>query len=328
MAIRGLKRGILNDKLMQILYIATKYLLTMEQKKYKLGLALSGGGAKGFAHCGALQALEDFGLKPDIIAGTSAGAIAGALYAAGNTPVEISKMFFGKEFTHFVKLLIPKSGLFDHAPFQAFLEENLKVKTIEELGIPMCVVASDLDNGVSKVFTEGDLAPRVLASCALPVIFNPVVIDGIHYVDGGIFQNFPVSAIRSQCEKVIGVNVSPIISDDYKHNIVKIAMRSYHFMFRANAVEDCQMCDYLVQVKDSEQYSTFDLDNINMIFMNGYNSTVEALEEHYGLHRKREFDFNNLPVAETKEDVLSKLKKWTDSLLDRDKLKKKVAEIE
>ncbi len=300
----------------------------MEQKKYKLGLALSGGGAKGFAHCGALQAMEDFGLKPDIISGTSAGAIAGSLYAAGNSPVEISKMFFGKEFAHFVKVLLPKSGLFDHAPFKTFLEENLKVKRLEDLPIPMYVVASDLDHGVSKVFTEGDLAPCILASCALPVIFNPVVIDGVHYVDGGIFQNFPVSPIKNLCEKVIGINVSPIVSDDYKHNIVKIAMRSYHFMFRANAVEDCELCDYLVQVRDSEQYSTFDLDNINMIFMNGYNSTVEALEKHYGLQRVKEFDFNNLPVAEAKEDVLSKLKKWTDSVLDREKSKKPVAEVE
>ena len=74
----------------------------MDKKKYKIGLALSGGGAKGFAHCGALQALEEFGLKPEVIAGTSAGAIVGALYAAGNNPIAISRMFMGKEFTNFV----------------------------------------------------------------------------------------------------------------------------------------------------------------------------------------------------------------------------------
>ncbi|MEG0949904.1 MAG: patatin-like phospholipase family protein [Bacteroidales bacterium] len=266
----------------------------MIKKKYKLGLALSGGGAKGFAHCGALQAMEEFGLKPEIIAGTSAGAIVGALYAAGNRPVDISRMFMGKEFTNFVKILIPKAGFFDHSPFEEFLLQYLHAERFEELQIPLYVVASDLDHGRSVVFSEGELGKCLLASCSVPVIFNPVEIDGVHYVDGGIFRNFPVSPIRELCEEVIGINVSPLISSDYKQNMIQIAQRSYHFMFKANTFEDKELCDILVEVEEAQQYSTFDLENIHQIFQIGYQDTVRVLETKYGLKRvlpPAKFDF-------------------------------------
>lgn len=257
----------------------------MEQKQYKLGLALSGGGAKGFAHCGALQALEEFGLKPDIIAGTSAGSVVGALYAAGNSPIDICLAFMGKEFSNFVKFLVPKAGFFDHSPFEAFLMQYLKAKRFDELQIPLYVVASDLDHGKSVVFKEGELGKCILASCCVPVIFNPVEIDGVHYVDGGIFRNFPVTPIRDICEEVIGINVSPLISADYKQNILSIAQRSYHFMFKSNMLEDKKLCDILVEVEEAQQYSTFDLENIHQIFKLGYEDTVHTLETQYGLKR-------------------------------------------
>lgn len=273
----------------------------MSLKKYKLGVALSGGGAKGFAHCGALLALEEFGLKPEIIAGTSAGAIVGALYAAGNSPLDISRMFMGKEFTNFVKIMIPKAGFFDHSPFEEFLLQYLHVKHFEELKIPLYVVASDLDHGKSVVFSEGELGKCLLASCSVPVIFNPVEIDGIHYVDGGIFRNFPVVPIRDLCEEVIGINVSPLISSDYKQNMISIAQRSYHFMFKANMFEDKALCDILVEVEEAQQYSTFDLENIHQIFKIGYQDTVRVLETKYNLKRilpPAKFDF---PVKKSKK---------------------------
>lgn len=258
-------------------------------KKYHLGLSLSGGGAKGFAHCGALQAMEEFGLRPEVIAGTSAGAIVGALYAAGNSPADIAKMFMGKDFSNFVNFMIPKAGFFDHSPFMDFLSENLHVKTFEELSIPLHVVASDLDNGKSMVFSSGELTRCILASCSIPIIFNPVEIDGIHYVDGGLFRNFPVVPIREMCETIIGINVSPLIPTEYKQNLIQIAQRSYHFMFKANSIEDKLLCDILCEVDEARQYSTFDLENIDKIYKVGYDMMVTTLEETYGMKRKIPF---------------------------------------
>lgn len=249
------------------------------KKKYKLGLALSGGGVKGFAHAGALKALEEFGYKPDIISGTSAGAVAGALYVAGYTPKEICDLFKNKSFSNFTNITIPTSGLFSPAKFVDFLKQKITYANIEDLPIPMRIVATDLDAGKIKVFTEGSLAERVMASATVPVVFPPTVIDDVHYVDGGIFCNFPVDVIRQDCEKVIGINVSPLVPTQYKQTIIEIALRSYNFMFRANTKEDGMLCDILVELPDVLQYDMFDLDAIDEIYRMGYHETKLALQK-------------------------------------------------
>ena len=189
---------------------------------YKLGLALSGGGAKGFAHIGVFRLLEECGLKPDIIVGTSVGSLMGALFADGYTSDEIKELFTGREFSEFAQLQIPKSGLFDSKRFRYFLRRHLRAKTFEELKTPLVVVATDLDNGESHEFRSGPIVEAVTASCSIPIIFSPVVINGVHYVDGGLFHNFPVSIIREECERIIGVNVSPLVpqkvqADDFPY---------------------------------------------------------------------------------------------------------------
>lgn len=248
------------------------------QKMKKLGLALSGGGAKGFAHIGVFKMLEECGLKPDIIAGTSVGSLMGALFADGYAADEIKELFTGREFSEFAQLQIPKSGLFDSKRFRYFLKRHLRAKNIEDLQIPMVIMATDLDNGVSHPFRQGPIVEAVTASCSIPIIFSPVVIGGIHYVDGGLFHNFPVSIIREECERVIGVNVSPLIPQKYKQTIFHIAERSYHYMFRANTLEDREMCDVLIEAEEFGLYKTFDLENLGQIVRIGYMAAARAFE--------------------------------------------------
>lgn len=245
-----------------------------ESPEYTLGLALSGGGAKGFAHLGAFKLLEEKGIIPDVIAGTSAGALMGALLADGYKPDEIKELFTGREFSEFAQFQIPKAGLFDSTRFRLFLKRHLRAKTFEELKIPLIVVATDLDHGESHLFTSGPIVDAVTASCSIPIIFNPVVINGIHYVDGGLFRNFPVSVIRNKCRFVIGVNVSPLVPQKYKQTIFHIAERSYHYMFRANTLEDRELCDVLIEAEEFDQYKTFDLENVEQIAQIGYDRAM------------------------------------------------------
>ena len=245
---------------------------------YKLGLALSGGGAKGFAHIGVFKLLEECGLMPDVIVGTSVGALMGALFADGYTADEIKELFSGREFSEFAQLQLPKSGLFDSKRFRHFLRRHLRAKTFEELKTPLIVMATDLDNGESHEFRSGPIVEAVTASCSIPIIFSPVVINGVHYVDGGLFHNFPVSIIRDSCERVIGVNVSPLISQKYKQTIFHIAERSYHYMFRANTIEDREMCDVLIEAEEFGMYKTFDLENVDLIARIGYDAAIRAFE--------------------------------------------------
>jgi predicted acylesterase/phospholipase RssA/glycosidase len=247
--------------------------------KYKLGLALSGGGAKGFAHIGVFRLLEERGLVPDIISGTSAGALAGALFADGYTAAGIEQLFTGREFSEFAQLQIPKDGLFDNKRFRYFLRHCLRAKRFEDLKIPLVVVVTDLDNGKSHEFRNGPIVDAVIASCSIPIIFSPVEINGAHYVDGGLFRNFPVSNIREECEQIIGVNVSPLIPHKYKHTLWGIAERSYHYIFKSNTVEDRMMCDILVETEETDGYKTFDLDNIESIARIGYEAALQAFDK-------------------------------------------------
>lgn len=257
----------------------------MIQKKYNIGLALSGGGVKGFAHAGALQALEEHDIKPDVIVGTSAGSVVAVLYSAGFKPREINEIFKEQgSFRSFASMVIPSAGFFNPDKFMLFLKKRLEEKNpdfvnIESLPIPVKIVASDFDHGKSVVFSKGEIVPRVMASATVPIVFVPTVIDGVHYVDGGVFKNFPVSVIRRDCRRVIGINVSPLVASEYKQTIPEIAFRSYEFMFRANTMLDRKKCDLLVEVEDALKYGTFDLDKVDDIFELGYDAMNKVIKK-------------------------------------------------
>ena len=240
-------------------------------EQYGLGIALSGGGAKGFAHLGVLHALNERGLYPQVIAGTSAGAFAGVLYADGYSPEEIKKFFVKKAFNEFAEFTIPQEGFFKSTGFASFLKKHIRARTFEELKIPLRVVATDIEYGETKVFSSGPLIPAVLASCSVPIIFTPIEINQHFYVDGGLFKNFPVSVIRRECNKIIGVNVSPITKVEYKKSLKYIAERSFHYMSGSNTLLDRNLCDYLIESTDLSKYSMFDLDHVDEIYETGYN---------------------------------------------------------
>ncbi|MBP1676881.1 MAG: Patatin [Bacteroidetes bacterium] len=249
-----------------------------EPRQYKIGIALSGGGIKGLCHAGVLKALEEQGIKPDIISGVSAGAVVGALYADGYSPDEIATLFEDISFRKMTKLRIPEGGLFRIDAFEDFLFRTLRAKSFEELKIPLRVVATNLDKGQSVVFSQGHLIDPVVASCSVPVLFAPKKINGTHYVDGGVLKNFPVSTISTVCDKVIGINASPMVADEYKLSLMNVASRTYHFMFKANILHDKELCNLLIEPVDMGNYDTFDVDKGREIFELGYQSTRQMLQ--------------------------------------------------
>ena len=161
--------------------------------------------------------------------------------------------------------------------FQHFLSKKLRAKTFEELSIPLRIVATNLDNGQSVTFSTGHLVDPIIASCSVPVLFSPKIIDGVNYVDGGVLKNFPVSIIRNDCEKVIGINASPLVAAEYKLSVLSVASRSYHFMFKANILHDLELCDLLIEPVDMGNYDTFDVNKGREIFELGYLTTKQML---------------------------------------------------
>ena len=156
---------------------------------------------------------------------------------------------------------------------------EVKAKNLEELQLPLIITATDLDHGRMVHFHRGSIAERVAASCCMPVMFSPVNIDGTNYVDGGLMMNLPVSTLRRVCNKVVAVNVSPIMAQDYKMNIVSIAMRSFHFMFRANTFPEREKCDLLIEPYNLYGYSNTELEKAEEIFGQGYNTANEVLSQ-------------------------------------------------
>ena len=250
----------------------------METKQYNIGLALSGGGVRGFAHIGALRALEDVGIKPDVIAGVSAGSIVASFYAAGMSADELFDLFGSIDMSKFLQVDITKSGFLKLDKFKRFLETNLPIKNIEELLIPTIIAATDIEQQHEMPFTSGNIAERVVASCSMPLVFRPVKIDGSYCVDGGVLHNLPSFYLRPLCNTVIGVNVSPMKLGPIKLNVRSLAYRTYKLMTMRNVVADKQLCDLLVDIISIQGHSTFDTSAANKIAQKGYFETMKILK--------------------------------------------------
>lgn len=253
----------------------------INNRKPRLGVAFSGGGAKGFTHIGAMMAFETFGMKPNIVAGVSAGSIACTLFAAGLTPNDIIACFEEYDsFGSYAEVTLPKAGFLKMDKFAKLLDSWLPVKNLEELTIPTVVCATDLDAGKSVGWSKGEIVPRVVASCSIPIIFKPIRINGVNYVDGGVLRNLPAWAIRKHCQTLFGLNCSPLDRDyKYKSSLLDITMRTYSLMSKANTLQDLELCDYVVRTPGSSKFSTFDLSALREGVRLGYECTCKVLDE-------------------------------------------------
>ncbi len=246
--------------------------------KHKIGIAFSGGGVKGASHCGALQALHEFGIKADMVAGTSVGSIVATFYAAGIEPVEMVNVFSILDFRELLGTMRPKGGLFDAKPLEKRLREIIPYENFEDLPIETVAVATCIENGKAEYFNRGEIVPRIAASCSIPVIFQPFKIGDLHYLDGGVLMNLPVIPLRDKCEKVIALNLHHAETVPYRDNIVSVAMRSSSLMFLSNSMIDSVQADMFIDM-DTSDYSAYDMKKVDMLFQIGYDTAVKALEE-------------------------------------------------
>ena len=161
----------------------------------RLGIALGGGGMKGWSHLGVLSVLERYGLRADVVAGTSAGALVGAYYAFGYSLDEMRDVMRRQKTASLFSLRFDGLGLLGNDAFRAYLTEHLHDCTFDDLKIPFYVICTDLETGKEVVLNKGRLVDAVMASSSIPGIFSPVEVDGRLLVDGGLCNNVPVSAL-------------------------------------------------------------------------------------------------------------------------------------
>lgn len=246
----------------------------------KTGLVLSGGGARGIAHIGVLKAMEELGMSVSVMAGTSAGAIIAALFAAGMTPDHILEFIKSLEFFSLKRYARSKPGFVDTEKFYKHLAPCFKEDNFRALGIKVYVTATNLLNGQPMVFNEGELIKPILASAAFPGVFTPVAIGGSHYIDGGVLNNFPVDLVLGKCDKILGVYVNPfpkISFNDIKHSL-NVLERAYQIRAAYDSNAKFQDCDLVISPPGLSKYNTFALKDMDTIFRIGYEAAVKAFE--------------------------------------------------
>lgn len=250
------------------------------KRKDAIGIAFSGGGARGFCHIGVIMAMEKFGIRPRVISGVSAGSIAAVMYASGLSPLDMRECFADtNKFANFREWTLPKDGIFKLDKFAKLLESWLPVKNIEEMNIPTVICATNLDKGTQIGWAKGEIVPRVIASCSIPIVFRPVTINGHHYVDGGVLHNLPAWAIRDYCDILIGSNCSPLNHHyKYKDSLLDIALRSYHLTTKSNVPQDIRLCDYIITPDAISRHGVFDMSMLDDAIKIGYEAASRVLE--------------------------------------------------
>jgi len=247
--------------------------------KYKTGLVLSGGGTRGFAHLGVISALYEKGIRPDVISGVSAGAIAGAFIAAGKSPEETLKFFNKGWFFSYTKPHIPVDGLLKFSGLQEVIAKEIPYKNIEDLPVPFYIAVSNLNKGEIEYHNNGLLYQTVLASSSIPVLFSPIEINGQFYVDGGLMDNIPVEPIKNDCEELIVVNISPINPLETFKNLIKIASRTFYMSVNANVSRVRKYATIFIEPEGIDNYDILSLSHASELYELGYNSAKKVLEK-------------------------------------------------
>jgi NTE family protein len=245
----------------------------------KIGLVLSGGGARGIAHIGVVKALLEKQIKPDIISATSSGAIIGAMLAHGYLPEDIVKLLIETRFYPYLRFGFGGNGILQMSKMETFLCKYIPENTFESLQIPLVVTATDVVLGQEIQFRSGELALPVIASSCIPGLFSPISFNGHSLVDGGVLNNLPVEPIKDEVDYVIGSHCNPFNLDKPLKRTTEIVYRSLILAMHSKTRERFQKCDLLIEPPELSSFSIFDFRKIRQLVDVGYNYTKNLLED-------------------------------------------------
>ncbi len=245
----------------------------------RIGIVLSGGGIRGIAHLGILKALKDKGVKISNITGTSAGAIAGALFANDIDPYD-ALQFFNE--TRLIKHLRPAfagPALLNLETTFSILKDYLPHNSFENLKIPITITATNLNDGKLVYFSQGELIRKILASSCIPGIFRPIEIEGKLYVDGGVLNNFPVEPLLENCDVIIGSSCNHLPATNRLRSIKHVMERTALLSVNRTLEEKCKLVDVLIEPHGLGETGIFDVKKSEQIFWVAYQETLNKIDE-------------------------------------------------
>jgi len=245
--------------------------------KLKIGLALGGGAAKGFAHIGVIKMLEASGIHPDVVAGTSAGSVVGALYASGMDPFQLQEQAFSLDASNIRDVRLFSGGLVQGRKLQDYVNQLVGQRSIENLKLPFAAVATQLETGQRTVFVRGNTGQAVRASSSIPGVFEPTEISGKHYVDGGVVSPVPVDAARQLgADFVIAVDISTKPSGINPEGMVNILGQSIAIMGQQLGRQETARADVVIRPSVGNIGAT-DFEQKNQAILEGEKAALAAI---------------------------------------------------
>ena len=280
----------------------------------KIGLALGGGAAKGFAHIGVIKMLEANGIHADVVAGTSAGSVVGALYASGMSPYQLQTQAFALDESKIRDVSLFSGGLVKGQKLQDYVNELLKQKPMQDFRKPFAAVATQLDSGRRTAFVRGNAGQAVRASSSIPGVFEPATIGGKRYVDGGVVSPVPVDAARELgADFVIAVDISSKAGGNQPGSMLGIVNQSITIMGEKLGAQELARADIVIRPRVG-QIGAADFEQKNVAILEGEKATQALMPQIKArlaqLQRERE-------AAWAKRHTLPPRPKCEPSLLDK-----------
>jgi NTE family protein len=245
----------------------------------KIALVLGGGAARGFAHIGVIKALEAQGIVPDIVVGTSAGSVVGALYASGMSGFELHSLALQMEEGMLEDWTLPNRGVLKGDAMQDFINQKVKNLPIQKLPKPLGVVATDLQSGEMVLFRTGNTGMAVRASSAVPGVLQPVEISGRDYVDGGLTSPVPAQSARTMgADFVIAVDISNVSRQDKLTGTLDVLLQTFTIMGHAISKLELEDADVVIRPKTAAVSST-DFEGRHLAVLEGEKAAAAIMPE-------------------------------------------------
>jgi NTE family protein len=245
----------------------------------KIALVLGGGGTRGFAHIGVIKVLEAQGIVPDMVVGTSAGSVIGSLYAYGYNGYELQQLAIPMESQSVIDWTWPSRGVFKGEALQKFVNTAVKQTPIEKLKRSFAAVATDLSTGEMAVFRTGNTGQAVRASSAVPGIFQPVVIAGKSYVDGGLVSPVPVNVARSLgADFVIAVDISNKPRNNHTNSTIDVLMQTFDIMSQTISRYELPQADIVIRPR-IQDIDVSNLDGRHLAILEGEEAATAMMPE-------------------------------------------------
>lgn len=249
-----------------------------QQRKVKIGIALGGGAAKGFAHIGVIKILEANGLTPVVVSGTSAGSVVGALYASGMDAYTMQQTAVGLDESKIRDVSLFSGGLIKGLALQNYVNAQVQNKNFQSLKKPFIAVATRLDNGDRVMFSQGNVGQAVRASCSIPGVFEPVKIGKLSYVDGGVVSPVPVDAARKLgADIVIAVDIGAApVAGSTPSSMLGVVNQSITIMGRKLGNDELQRANVIIRPRVGQIGAT-DFSQRNTAILEGERAAQAAL---------------------------------------------------